>query len=268
MMNPLLQVDALTIKLKEQYLVQNVHFDLHQHQCLGIVGESGSGKSITCKAIMGLLPQNFTTDGQIWWDNKNLLEASPSEIRALRGNDISMILQNPMTAFNPIFTIGNQMQEMIRAHLQVSKGEALEMACAALSKMLLKQPEVILKKYPHELSGGMLQRIMIANALVLNPSLIIADEPTTALDAVTQKEVMYELQQLQQELDSSMIIISHDLAVVANLAQDVLVMNHGQQVEHGSVEQIFANPKDDYTRYLLNTKLAMLKKYESVLGGI
>ncbi|OIJ18186.1 nickel import ATP-binding protein NikD [Anaerobacillus alkalidiazotrophicus] len=269
-MNNLLKIENLTVELKRDKqinrIINNISFDLKENSCLGIVGESGSGKSMTCKAIMGLLDQSFHVQGEAHFNGRSLLSMNKEDLRRVRGKEIGMILQNPMTAFNPLYTIGNQIIETLREHVSISKKEALTIAINTLEKMKLKNPQNLLEKYPHQLSGGMLQRVMIGIAIALKPKLIIADEPTTALDSITQFEVINELINVRKHFNTSIIIISHDLGVISKLADHVLVLNGGQMVEYGELKNIFTNPQHEHTKYLIHTKIAMMKRYHQVLN--
>jgi nickel transport system ATP-binding protein len=189
---------------------------------------------------------------------------SVEQRRKMRGEKISMIMQSPMTAFNPLFTIGNQAVETIQQHKKVSTKEATELFCDVLSRVNLKSVQTLLTKYPHELSGGMLQRIMVALALVLKPKLIIADEPTTAIDYISQREVIKELQFVREQFGTSLMFISHDLSLVAHISDHVLVMNQGHVVEQGETKQVFTNPQSEHTRYLVETRLALINRFKSV----
>ncbi len=234
---------------------------------MGILGESGSGKSLSCNAINGLLGDNFAVSGSVNFDGQSLLELSANQRRKLRGEQISMIMQSPMTAFNPLFTIGNQAIETICQHTTASKKEAREQFCQVLTRVNLNSVESLLGKYPHELSGGMLQRIMVTLALVLKPKLIIADEPTTAIDYISQREVIRELQFVREQFGTSLIFVSHDLSLVSHIADNVLVMHQGQAVEYGDTKQVFSTPQSEHTRYLVDTRLKLINRFKSVMEG-
>lgn len=269
-MNKILKVRNLTVKLNScstTQLVSNVSFDLEENSCLGILGESGSGKTMLCRAVLGLLDNSFTVTGQAVFREQDLLQASQEELRRLRGSKSCMILQNPMTAFDPLWRVGAQMTETFRSHRAMTEKQAGQLAIEALGRMQLREPEQIIKKYPHQLSGGMLQRVMIAIALALEPDLIIADEPTTALDSVTQFEVMEEFCRIRERLHTAMIFISHDFGVISRIADRILVMNKGRAVEEGSKEKIFCRAEEEYTRYLIGTRAALMKKYHRALRG-
>ncbi|MDA1075036.1 MAG: ABC transporter ATP-binding protein [Proteobacteria bacterium] len=254
--NPLLSVRDLTVSVRDRGvmkpLVSGLSFDLRAGETLAIAGESGSGKSITSLALMGLLPNNVTvTSGQMLLGDTDLAQMSENQMRPLRGAQVAMIFQEPMTSLNPVQTVGTQLIEAIRAHEPVSYGQARAGAIAALRQVRLAEPERRMGQYPHELSGGMRQRVMIAMALALRPALMIADEPTTALDVTVQREVLELLKDLQRETGTAIILITHDMGVVAETADRVVIMQAGQMVEQGLTPDIFAAPRADYTRSLL-----------------
>ncbi len=234
-------------------LVQGLSFDLNRGEVLAIAGESGSGKSITSLACMGLLPQPAVriTQGSIRLGEIELTSLPESQMRALRGARIAMIFQEPMTALNPVMSIGRQLIEAIRAHDPVSVSDARARALEAVRAVRLSQPEKRLEQFPHELSGGMRQRVMIAMAIALRPDVLIADEPTTALDVTVQREVLDLLRDLQRDLSTSVILITHDMGVVAEMADRVIVMRKGSTVESAATVELFENPREDYTRELL-----------------
>lgn len=263
----LLEVRNLTIveKHKGEELVKDICFALEYNTCLGIVGESGSGKSLTAKALMGLLQPSIQVTGTAFLEEKNLLDMNEREWREIRGNRICMILQNAMSAFDPLSKIGSQMIETLCENLNISKKEAKKLSIEELKKMQIKEPQQVLKKFPHQLSGGMLQRCMIAIATAVKPDIIIADEPTTALDSITQNEVVKEFQRMQRELNTAFIFISHDLGVVQKLANTVLVMKEGKQVEYGQVKEVFSHPKHSYTHYLVSTRSQLTKSFTEAM---
>jgi peptide/nickel transport system ATP-binding protein len=233
-------------------LVQGLSFALARGETLAIAGESGSGKSITSLAIMGLLPPNVrVTSGQVRFGGSDLVTLPEAKMRALRGDRISMIFQDPMSSLNPVMTVGAQLTEAIRAHEPVSRSSARRRALEALTAVRLSQPERRLDQYPHELSGGMRQRLMIAMALALRPEVLIADEPTTALDVTVQREVLDLLRDLQRDLGTAIILITHDMGVVAEMADRVIVMQGGRMVEQASTADLFAKPRKQYTQDLL-----------------
>lgn len=234
--------------------VNDVSFEVEEGQTVGIVGESGSGKSVTSMSIMRLIaPPGKIVDGQIIFEDKDLLKLSDKQMREIRGNKISMIFQDPMTSLNPVFTIGSQLMEAIMIHNKVPKAEAKKRAIEMLRMVGIPSPERRLSQYPHEFSGGMRQRVMIAMALSCNPKLLIADEPTTALDVTIQAQILDLLKKLQQQMRMSIILITHDLGVVADICQKVIVMYGGIIVEEGTVDDIFFNPKHPYTWGLLKS---------------
>lgn len=236
-------------------VLKGVNFSLANGESLGIVGESGCGKSMTSLAIMGLLKNKglMPTNGEIVWEGRNLLSNTKRDWRKVRGNNIAMIFQEPMTALNPLLTIGLQITEQILAHQSIGKSEAKQKAVEMLNMVGIPSPEQRMKAYPHELSGGMRQRVMIAMALSCEPKLLIADEPTTALDVTIQAQILDLLSALREKMDMSMILITHDLGVVANHCQRVLVMYAGKVMEEASKDQLFNNPIHPYTQGLLQS---------------
>ncbi|MFD1359208.1 ABC transporter ATP-binding protein [Fictibacillus halophilus] len=258
MKDTVLEVTNLVTKFKSADgllpAVRGASFSLKKGETLCIVGESGCGKSITALSIMGLLPSNGRiTDGSISFNNKNLASMSPKEMQKLRGNDVSMIFQEPMTALNPVFTVGFQIREPLMIHQKLSKKQAHARGIELLKMVGIPSPAERMNQFPHELSGGMRQRVMIAIALSCNPSLLIADEPTTALDVTIQAQIIDLLNDLKEQLDMSMIMITHDMGVVAEIADRVIVMYAGEVIEEGRVEEIFENPQHPYTKGLLSS---------------
>ncbi len=238
----------------ENTYVDGVSFHVDDGETVCIVGESGCGKSVTVLSMMGLLGENGrVTAGQVLFDGKNLLALSEADLDRIRGDEITMIFQDAMTSLNPVFTIGSQLTESIRVHLHLSKREAAARAAALLLKVGLSDPEKVMRKYPHTLSGGMRQRVMIAMALSCNPKLLIADEPTTALDVTIQAQIMRLLKALKQEYHMSILLITHDMGLVAEMADRVLVMYAGQVVEESDVSQLFHAPRHPYTKALLTS---------------
>ncbi len=256
---PLLSVRDLTVEFGSFRAVEGVSFDLYPGETLAIVGESGSGKSVTALSIMRLIElgtRGRITNGRIVLnlpgeEATDLVEEPEERLRSIRGSVISMIFQEPLTALNPVYSIGNQISEAVRAHQDASKADAAEMALEMLRKVRIPEPEKRIKQYPHEMSGGMRQRVMIAQALVLNPQVLICDEPTTALDVTIQAQILRLIDDLQQDTGAAVIMITHDMGVVAEIADRVVVMKSSRVVEQGSVEQIFADPQEDYTKALL-----------------
>ena len=232
--------------------VNGVSFTINENERVGLVGESGSGKSITALSLLRLVPKpGEYVKGEVWFQNKNLLSLSEEELYVIRGKQIAMIFQDPMTALNPVFTIGEQISEGLRYHFGLSKKEAKEQAIALLEAVGMPSAASRFNTYPHQLSGGMRQRVMIAMALALRPKLLIADEPTTALDVTIQAQILSLLDKLSQERQMSILFISHDLTVVAQIAQRVMVMYAGIIVETALTEELFKNPLHPYTQGLL-----------------
>jgi len=254
---PLLEVKnletAFDIDGSDYNAVDNVSFQVKQRQIVGVVGESGCGKSVMSLSIMQLLPKGIgkVKSGEIMFDGINLAKMSESQINKIRGKDVSMIFQEPMTSLNPVFTIGYQLQEVLFNHLKISKQEARQKAIALLKSVGISRPEKIVDEYPHQLSGGMRQRVMIAIAIACQPKLLIADEPTTALDVTVQAQILELLKEIQEVNDMSVILITHDLGVVAEMCDEVIVMYAGKIVERTDVDTLFHNPKHPYTTLLL-----------------
>ena len=234
--------------------VNSVSFSVKKGEILGVVGESGCGKSVTATSIMGLLNKKKSfVEGEVNYEGQNLLNLKEKEFRKIRGNVISMVHQNPMTSLDPLYTIGNQLIETIRLHQKVSKSEAFDRALELLKKVGISSPEIKIHSYPHQLSGGMKQRVMIAIALACQPDILIADEPTTALDVTIQAQILDLLLDLQKEYGMSIIFITHDLGVVAEFCERVMVMYLGQVVESADVKSIFKSPQHPYTKGLLKS---------------
>jgi oligopeptide/dipeptide ABC transporter ATP-binding protein len=235
--------------------VDGISFSIKEGQTLCLVGESGSGKSVTAYSILRLIPQppGRIVAGKIIFRGRNLLELSESEMRKIRGNEISMIFQEPMTSLNPVITVGEQIAEALRLHQQLDNKSAWRKSIELLNSVGIPSPEERASNYPHQLSGGMRQRVMIAMAISCNPSLLIADEPTTALDVTIQAQILDLLRKLQKELNMALILITHDLGIVAEMAHQVAVMYAGQIVESTPVEDLFQRPLHPYTKGLLNS---------------
>jgi oligopeptide transport system ATP-binding protein len=235
--------------------VDGVSFSLGAGQTLGIVGESGSGKSVTALTIMRLLdtPPAEIVEGEVWFDGREILSMPIDKMRRIRGNDVAMIFQEPLTSLNPVFTIGDQIAEQVELHKKVKRREAWDRAIESLRLVGIPLPERRVKQYPHEMSGGMRQRVMIAMALSCEPKLLIADEPTTALDVTIQAQILELLKTIQDRTDSALMLITHDLGVVAEMVEEVVVMYAGQVVETGTVEQVLLDPRDPYTMGLIES---------------
>jgi peptide/nickel transport system ATP-binding protein len=257
MPDPVLSVRDLTVEVAtdagRKAVVERLSFDVAAGETLCIAGESGSGKSMTALAIMGLLPQPMAriAGGSILLAGRDLAALSERQMRGVRGADVAMIFQEPMTSLNPVLTVGRQLTEAIRVHRRCGPREARARAVAALRAVRIGEPERRLRQYPHELSGGMRQRVMIAMAIAGEPKLLIADEPTTALDVTVQAQILELIRNLQRAAGTAVVLITHDMGVVAEMADRVIVMNGGRMVEAGGTGQIFAAPRDDYTRMLL-----------------
>lgn len=264
----LLHVRRLSIRERRtgRFLVQDLEFCLAPGACLGLVGESGSGKTLTCRALLGLLPGTLEVAGTAVFDGADLLRAKPETLRRIRGRRIAMVLQQPMTTFDPLYTIGAQFVETLREHTSCSAHEALETALRTLESVGIRHPEDMVAQYPHQLSGGTLQRCMIAIALALRPEILIADEPTTALDAVSQREVLEQFFRIRKQGNTAMVFISHDLGVVQALAQQLIIMKDGRCVEHGRADTVLHAPKHPYTRYLIHTRLSLTQSFEASMG--
>jgi peptide/nickel transport system ATP-binding protein len=255
---PLLDVKDLKTYFRTDdgivHAVDGVSFSVEKGKTLAIVGESGCGKSVTCMTIMGLnAKRNTITEGQALFKDRDLLKIDPDELRKIRGNEISMIFQDPMTSLNPVYTIGAQLREAVQLHENVSKQVANSRAVEMLKAVAIPRAETRMDDYPHQFSGGMRQRVMIAMALVNNPDLLIADEPTTALDVTTQAQILKLMNQLQRDFGSAIILVTHDLGVVAETADDVMVMYAAKAAEKGGYEDIFYRPEHPYTWGLLSS---------------
>lgn len=247
--------------------VDNISFNIHEGEILGIVGESGCGKSVTSLSVMGLIPSppGKITSGEILLNGKDLTELTDKQMRSVRGKDIAMIFQEPMTSLNPLFTIGNQLTEAIRIHNKSwSKKQITDRAIEIMKLVGLPRAEELIKDYPHQLSGGMRQRVMIAMALVCDPKVLIADEPTTALDVTIQAQILKLMRELNDRLNTAILLITHDLGVVAESCERVVVMYAGQIVEEAPVSEIFSNPQHPYTKGLIQSVPDMRFKKESL----
>ena len=267
---PLLQVRNLRTSFKvdagEVHAVNGISFNLDRGKVLGIVGESGSGKSVTGYSIMQILVDpGKITGGQILLDGQDLVGLSERQMREVRGKKVSIIFQDPMTSLNPTFTIGNQLREAILLHTGRNRREANARALEMLQLVGVNEPEKRLKQYPHELSGGMRQRVMIAMALACEPDILIADEPTTALDVTIQAQILELMQDLQKKMGMAIIMITHDLGVIASMCDEIIVMYAGRVCERGTAEEIFYNPKHEYTKGLLRSIPRLEKEHHRLI---
>ncbi len=266
-MNPLLEIKNLTVDFHTEEAsvraVNDVSFSIPKGKTIGLVGESGSGKSVTSLCTMGLLssPPGKITGGQILFEGQDLLKLPENEMRKIRGNRISMIFQEPMTSLNPVFTVGYQIVEALQLHQKMGKKEAWEKTVDLFQEVGIPDPKKRVTAYPHEMSGGQRQRVMIAMAIACKPDLLIADEPTTALDVTIQKQILELLDRLQSQYDMSMLFITHDLGVIGDIADEVIVMYKGNLVEQGSAENLFRNPQHPYTKGLLACRPSLEKDY-------
>lgn len=270
-MSAILKVENLNVTLRHRRvskkLVEDVSFEVHPGECLGILGESGSGKSMTVKSVLGLLDKNFQVSGSAIFDGQDLLKETKEELRRLRGSRITMVLQNPMTCFDPLYRIGNQMAETFATHTSWNVQEIRSRCLEILDQMRIRNGEEVLEKYPHQLSGGMLQRIMIGIAMALQPELLIADEPTTAIDAITQYEILEEFIRIKKLKNTAMLFITHDLGAISKVADRILVMNSGHVVDSGSFDHILKHADDPYTRMLVEKRSAVMRRYRQILHG-
>ena len=270
-MSAILKVEHLNVTLNHRRaskkLVEDVSFEVRPGECLGILGESGSGKSMTVKSVLGLLDKNFQVSGSAIFDGQDLLKESKEELRRLRGSRITMVLQNPMTCFDPLYRIGNQMAETFATHTSWNAQEIRTRSLEILEQMRIRNGEEVLEKYPHQLSGGMLQRIMIGIAMALQPELLIADEPTTTIDAITQYEILEEFIRIKKQKNTAMLFITHDLGAISRVADRILVMNSGHVVDSGSFDHILKHADDPYTRMLVEKRSAVMHRYRQILHG-
>lgn len=272
----LLRVENLTIAFRTNNAllpaVHQIQFSIREQETLAIVGESGCGKSITSFSIMNLLPPAIAkVTGSVFYRGKQINTLQENEMSNIRGKDISMIFQEPMTSLNPVQTIGKQIGEVLKNHTKLKSTERKAKTIEVLKKVGIPRAEKIIHEYPHQLSGGMRQRVMIAMAIACQPDLLIADEPTTALDVTIQAQILYLMNELKQQMGTSILLITHDLGVVAEMADRVLVMYYGQIVEEAAVESIFAEPKHPYTQGLLNSKPSLETKrqrLEPIVGSV
>ena len=253
----LLDINNLSVSFKSAgkpvEVVSGISFGVNKGEVFGLVGESGSGKSVTALSILRILPDNATASGKVLFRQKNLLLLPEDEMRSVRGGDISMIFQEPMTSLNPVLTIGYQVSEALLSHFDMPKGEAMNRAAELLKSVRMPSAEMRMKDYPHQLSGGMRQRVMIAMAIACNPALLIADEPTTALDVTIQAQILDLLQGLRRELDMSVLLITHDLSIISEQADRVAVMYAGRIMEMAAVRELFRDTRHPYTKGLINS---------------
>lgn len=273
MTQPLLSVKRLTIALDEQsrFLVDDISLTVQPGQILGVVGESGCGKSLTALSILRLIPANMNIQGEILLNGENILQMSAKRLRQIRGGEIAMIFQEPMNSLNPVFTVGDQICEAISTHLRLGHSASRRLALELLAKVGVPSPEQRINDYPHQLSGGMRQRIMIAMALACRPKLLIADEPTTALDVTIQAQILELLRGLSAEFGMAVIIITHDLGVVADLADQVVVMYAGEIVERAPAAELFKQPRHPYTEGLLKSSPPVdvdVDRLHTILGSV
>lgn len=275
--NHLLEINNLStgfdINGKYHNAISHVNLTLEKGEILGIVGESGSGKSVLSMSILKLLPEKIAkiNSGEIKYLGERIDQYTNEQLNSIRGKELAMIFQEPMTSLNPVFTIGNQLTEMMLLHLDISKKEAKERAIDLLKRVGIPRAKQVINEYPHQLSGGMRQRVMIAMAISCYPKLLIADEPTTALDVTVQAQILDLLRKVQEDTDMGVIFISHDLGVIAEICNTVAVMYAGKIVERASVEEIFSNPKHPYTKLLLQTipRLDVKQdKLETIKGSV
>lgn len=270
MSEPLLQVKNLRTTFftdaGEVRAVNGVSFNLERGKTLGIVGESGSGKSVTAYSILRILVDpGKVVGGEILFEGKDVLKFSKRQIRSFRGNKISIIFQDPMTSLNPVYTIGNQLTEAIRLHTKRNRSQAFERAVEVLTLVGVNEPEKRIHQYPYELSGGMRQRVMIAMALACEPDILIADEPTTALDVTIQAQILELMQDLQKKLGMAIILITHDLGVIADMCDEIIVMYSGRVCERGTADEIFYNPRHEYTKGLLHSIPSIIGRKERLV---
>ena len=267
-----LEVEDLSVEFHTPsgvvHAVSHASFKLRQGETLGIVGESGSGKSVTANSIMRLLPDTARVTGKILFKGQDILKMKTKDFNKIRGKEISMIFQDPMTSLNPLYTVGNQLEEVLKLHMGLKGEAATKRAIELLDMVSIPQPETRVTQYPHEFSGGMRQRVMIAMALACDPTILIADEPTTALDVTIQAQILELINRLKKERNLSIIFITHDLGVVANMADRIAVMYAGKIVEYGTAEEVFYEPAHPYTWALLSSMpdLETKEKLEAIPG--
>ena len=263
-MEKILEISELGVEFNGIKVLNNSNFELFKGETIGIVGESGSGKSLTALAIIGLIPYPGQIQGKILFNNKEILKLNNKSLQQIRGKEIGIIFQEPMTSLNPVLTCGEQVSETIIQHLKLSQKEAKKKTLELFIKVKLPNPEVTLEKYPHQLSGGQKQRVMIAIAICCDPLLLIADEPTTALDVTVQKTILDLLKEIQIENQMSMVFITHDLAIVSEIAQKVIIMKNGNILEQGNTKQVFENPQNAYTKALISCRPPINIRYKNL----
>ena len=263
----LLEVRDLTIRFGSQTVVDDVSFDLDGGQRIGLIGESGSGKTLTSLAVIGLLPDTAEVSGSVKFEGRELIGLGDKELSLIRGNRIGMVFQEPLTALNPLMRIGKQIAQPLRIHRNLSLQDGLKKAIELCARVGLPDPERIVRSFPHQLSGGQRQRIGLAIALACSPALLIADEPTTALDVTVQKEVLRLVNDLVNEEGSALIFVSHDLPVVSSMTERVAVMQHGRIVELSTVNSLFTDATHDYSKLLMQTARASDERFSLVTGG-
>lgn len=268
---PVLKIDNLTVQVADgadgRHILENISFNIRPGEMLCVVGESGSGKSVTSLSVMGLLPSGSLrpSGGRILVEGEDILKASPARLRELRATRMAMIFQEPMTALNPVEKVGEQIDEVLRIHTQLSKVERRTKILAMLDAVHMPDVERIYNSYPHQLSGGQRQRVVISMALILEPRILIADEPTTALDVTTQKQILALIRELQEKHDTAVLFITHDFGVVAEISDRIVVMNKGRVVEVGSRDEILAQPREPYTRMLVSSVPSLIPKRREAL---
>jgi oligopeptide/dipeptide ABC transporter ATP-binding protein len=270
-LNPLLRVKDLNVRFHAQHIVKDVSFELEPGEVLGIIGESGSGKSVTALSIMKLLDRSASINGEIFLGDRPLLSAGDRELRKIRGSDISMIFQEPLTSLNPVLRIGDQIIESIKVHRDIKRKQMLDEVYEILNLVGIADPNRVFYSYPHQLSGGMRQRIMIAMAVINHPRILIADEPTTALDVTIQAQILQIIKNLRKKFGTAVILITHDLGVVADICDRVLVMYSGEVVEQRDIWDFFEKPLHPYSQGLLQsipTFHGVPKEPLHVIGGI
>ncbi|ATO32578.1 Oligopeptide transport ATP-binding protein OppD [Dickeya dianthicola] len=264
----LLEINRLAVAdtRNGRVLLSDMTLTLPERGCTAIVGESGGGKSLLCKSLLGLLPPWLRVSGETVFRGRDLQRLSSKEWLTVRGKQIALIMQDAASAFDPLYTVGNHLDETLTRHTALTRVQRRVRAQDLLGNVGLRDAAELLAKYPHQLSGGMLQRVMIAIALASQPALIIADEPTTSLDGITQYHIVQQFIRLQKNADSAMLFVSHDLALVRALAQYVVVMKDGRIVEQGETERVFAHPEQDYTRGLIDTRRRLSRAFNQLMG--